>query len=386
MDTRRYDLDWVRVIAFGLLIFYHIGMYYVTWGWHVKSPYAGEFSEPAMRLLNPWRLSLLFFISGIAIRYYYDKQTVLWKAGLTRFGKLFIPLFFGMHVVVAPQSYYELLASGEIQPGFWDFYITYLIGSDDFSVHIPTWNHLWYVAYLLIYCALAGMLFRPIIWLSKLLEKPWFTRWFGGGRIFVLPALVFVFYRFTVDMHYPEKHNLFGDWGAHARYGTYFLIGMLLAKNEQFWMFLKTGWKKAAIAVVVLGAVLTLTWNNWSFIETQEVPLQIARIGRVVYAWAVIMVIFGAAQDYLNKPSSALSYFTKAVFPYYILHQTIIVVAGVWLSGFALGATMEFLSLLMITSAGCVLLYEFIIRPLGWLHPFFGVFGKAPSFKGKKAK
>lgn len=46
-STRRYDLDWLRVIAFGLLIFYHVGMYYVTWGWHVKSPYESDFLEPA---------------------------------------------------------------------------------------------------------------------------------------------------------------------------------------------------------------------------------------------------------------------------------------------------------------------------------------------------
>ncbi len=40
MTTRRYDLDWLRVIAFLILIFYHTGMFYVTWGWHVKSVHA----------------------------------------------------------------------------------------------------------------------------------------------------------------------------------------------------------------------------------------------------------------------------------------------------------------------------------------------------------
>ena len=34
-NVRRYDLDWLRIIAFGLLILYHVGMFYVTWGWHV---------------------------------------------------------------------------------------------------------------------------------------------------------------------------------------------------------------------------------------------------------------------------------------------------------------------------------------------------------------
>ena len=63
---RYHFLDWVRILAFFLLILYHVGMYYVTWGWHVKSPYASDALEPYMMLSAPWRLSLLFLVSGVA--------------------------------------------------------------------------------------------------------------------------------------------------------------------------------------------------------------------------------------------------------------------------------------------------------------------------------
>ena len=56
---RRHDLDWVRVCAFGLLVLYHVGMYYVTWDWHVKSPAASDALEPFMLLSSPWRLALI---------------------------------------------------------------------------------------------------------------------------------------------------------------------------------------------------------------------------------------------------------------------------------------------------------------------------------------
>ena len=61
---RRYDLDWIRICAFGVLVLYHVGMYYVTWDWHVNSPHASPALEPAMMLTAPWRLSLLFLVYG----------------------------------------------------------------------------------------------------------------------------------------------------------------------------------------------------------------------------------------------------------------------------------------------------------------------------------
>src|SRR5690606_27963809 len=47
-SSRRFDLDWLRIIAFGLLIFYHMGMYFVSWDWHVKSSHAGPALQPLM--------------------------------------------------------------------------------------------------------------------------------------------------------------------------------------------------------------------------------------------------------------------------------------------------------------------------------------------------
>ena len=63
---RRVDLDWIRILAFASLILYHVGMYYVTWDYHVKSPFFSPTIEPLMLLVNPWRLALLFLVSGAA--------------------------------------------------------------------------------------------------------------------------------------------------------------------------------------------------------------------------------------------------------------------------------------------------------------------------------
>src|ERR1700744_5352610 len=75
-SERRVDLDWVRIGAFGLLIFYHVGMLYVSWRFHIKSVHRITALEPPMLALNPWRLELLFLVSGAATRFMLRKYTV----------------------------------------------------------------------------------------------------------------------------------------------------------------------------------------------------------------------------------------------------------------------------------------------------------------------
>src|SRR5690606_35567530 len=100
--TRRHDLDWVRVLAFGLLVLYHVGMYYVTWDWHINSPAAGPALEPFMMLSSPWRLSLLFLVSGVATAFLLARarRDAAAANGRVRFlgprsWRLLVPLAFG---------------------------------------------------------------------------------------------------------------------------------------------------------------------------------------------------------------------------------------------------------------------------------------------------
>lgn len=378
--TRRHDLDWLRVIAFGLLIFYHIGMYYVPWGWHVKSDHAGPGAEPLMRLLNPWRLSLLFLISGVALRFAVDKAASVPAFTGRRFWRLALPLVFGMAVIVTPQAYFELLHKEEIEAGYLAFWARYLAADDSFSITVPTWNHLWYLVYLITYTMFIIPLMPWVRRLAAALDGPRFERVMAGGRLFIIPALLFIAYRFTTDMAFPrETHAFWGDWGAHARYGSYFLIGVLIAKNAAFWRVLGATWRIGAAMVGGLALVLTIAWINWETVAQNELALAFFRALRPLYAWAMIAALMGAAQHYLNRPSARLSYLSTAIFPYYILHQSLIVVVGVWASSLGLSVWPEFLIVLLGTVLGCLGLYELVIRRVPVLRPLFGVPMKAKA-------
>ncbi|WP_417450030.1 acyltransferase family protein [Kordiimonas sp.] len=375
LSTRRYDLDWLRVIAFGLLIFYHVGMYYVTWGWHVKSPYEGDFLEPAMMLLNPWRLPLLFVISGVAVRYAGEKMAA-GPFAWSRFKRLMIPLLFGSFFIVPPQTYFELLRGGAIEPGYWDFYKLYVDFGRHWEIATPTYNHLWYVMYALIYTMLA----IPLLVIMRYVKMPAFVgRLFSTPLVLLLPVLPFVLYRFTLDPQYPETHDFMKDWAAHARYGSWFLLGLLCAKSEGFWQGIRKYWRYSLGLAVASGVILTPVWLNWDSLTVDSAAMQVARTARVAYMWWVIAALFGAAERYLNQPSAKLTYLTEAIFPYYILHQTLIVVVGVVLAPYMVGAVPEFLLVTTGTAAGCVLLHEYVIRRVSFLRPFFGLKPKKAS-------
>jgi glucan biosynthesis protein C len=373
-DTRRHDLDWLRVAAFGLLILYHVGMFYVTWGWHVKSSHASPLIEPAMALLNPWRLALLFFISGVAVRFALDKTPTL-RFLRGRIVRLVVPLAFGMAVIVMPQAYVELLGKGEIEQGILAFWPRYLTIPGTFSIITPTWNHLWYVAYVLVYTVIAALA-APA--LNRLAHGP-AARVFAtmaadrsGLVLILIAALPFLAYRLLLDPVFPTTHAMADDWANHAHSLTIFLFGYLAAKNPDFWAAIARHWQKAFGLALVIGVAIVMARLNWQAVRGNDELLQTIQLLHVLYAWAVIVALLGAAQRWLNRPGKALAYLNEAIFPYYILHQTLIVLIGWSLLEAGLSAPVEAALVIGGTVAGCVVGYE-IVRRLGPVRLLFGL-------------
>lgn len=353
--SRRYDLDWLRIAAFLLLIFYHVGMVYVTWDYHAKSAHAGPALEPLMLLLNPWRLGLLFFISGVATRFMVGRSSLL-ALGRQRFNRLFWPLAFGMLVIVPPQSFVEISQKIAYSGTYWDFYGRYLTGAGDWrlngaSLSTPTWNHLWFVAYMLAYTgvllALLGasrlaprLLRAPRLPLWLFLAGPWLYLW--ACRHFLFPA-------------FESTHALVDDWYNHAVYFFLFTLGFAVAKADA--VFDRCA--KARWPALILAAVGYVGWTTLAETVLAADPasgwLAAARGLRELQAWATIVALLGFARRHLaGRDGPARRWLAEAVFPFYIVHQTLIVV-GVWaLAPLRLPAGLEAGMILALTAFGCL--------------------------------
>jgi glucan biosynthesis protein C len=372
---RRIDLDWLRIGAFGLLILYHIGMYYVTWDWHVKSPHASATIEPLLLLVNPWRLGLLFVVSGAATAFMLGKMSAGRLAGL-RSWRLLVPLLFGMLVIVPPQSYFEVVQKAGYGGSYGEFWLRYLQGDHGFCdkdgcLTVPTWNHLWFVAYLWVYtmllaAAAAVWRDRPARWMAPI------QRALAGPGILVWPWLWLAVARFGLADRFPATHALVDDWYNHAVYLPLFLFGFAVARSEVVWSAI-VRWRWPALALAVASSAAVTTYL--ALFAGGDPPAGLRVLMRALYTldqWSSILALLGWAHVAIHRDSPARRYLTDAIFPFYIVHQTAIIAFSQWLKPFALPVAAEAPILVALTALTCLLCYE-IVRRVRVLRPLFGL-------------
>ena len=363
MKNRKHELDWLRVIAFGLLIFYHIGMLFVAdWGYHYKSQYTSEFLQNIMLLVNRWRLPLLFLISGIAIRFLLAKVSIfrlLWMRNI----RLLIPLAFGVLVIVPPQLYIEMVFKGDLHDtSYWQFYQAFFDlehpifekYQSGILPHIDV-NHLWYIRELWWFSII-------LVIVSPLLNMKWVASsisWLGNSTaitILLLPALILALLAFTI---FPEDN----EGTRIARSFSFLLLGYIIGWNQDFWTNIKKHRRVFLIFSILTYAVLI--WYYQQVLLTRQTPLSgwmlvMELCFSYFNRWSWLLMILAYGSRYLNHPSSLLNYLNEAVYPYYILHQTILIIAAFLVSKYTLGTIIEPLLIIFITFAGCMICFEVI--------------------------
>lgn len=380
--NRRHDIDTLRVLAFGLLILYHAGMLYVApvadWGFNLKSSYLAEWLTYPMLFLNRWRMELLFLISGLAVHFLRGHASLARLAG-KRSMRLLLPLVFGMLVVVPVQPYAQGVAEHAIAPGFLAFLPHYW--THNYRDYGLTWGHLWYLPYLWLY-TMALLVMLPALEsdLGQRLRSG--IQRLHGAALVLAPALPLLLAG-TLRHRYPENHALVGDWYAHALYFTMFLYGYLLGTDHGLWAELAR-LRRASLATALTCFALYLFLDKFAgaLIHRPLTHTTVLIAGwliealRYTYCWSAIAAILGWGHAYLNRPFRWLPYAREAVYPWYVLHQSVMFLVAYWLLPLRWGPVLEPALVLLGTVSGCALLHEFVIRRTRWLRPLFGLDAK----------
>jgi hypothetical protein len=159
---------------------------------------------------------------------------------------------------------------------------------------------------------------------------------------------------------------------------TFLIYGYLIGWNITFWQRINQAIKPLLIGSVICCTTFIIFYNLvWlDLIKGGEVTNQwILMTGMFNYSLMRILgilTVFALAHKFLNLQSKKLTYFNDAVYPFYILHQTFIVVIGYNLSSLSLGPVLEPILLVICTVAACFIGFE-IIRRTEPLRPCFGL-------------
>ncbi|MBO6527787.1 acyltransferase family protein [Erythrobacter sp.] len=378
---RHYGMDWLRIGAFALLILYHIGMGFVPWDWHVKWPETPGWVQYPMLATNGWRLALLFLVSGFA------SAALLAKLGQgaylrSRMARLWIPLLFGIVVIVPVQPWIELQFKYGYAQGFAHFWLHdyFRFGTLE-GIVLPTWQHLWFVVYLIAYTLVAALLavLVPRLTIAALLRA--LERGLAGRLILMVPLAWFAIRPLLLGDH-EDTHALVDDGPAHFIWFSFFLLGMALRHSHGLWQSIRKSWVLAAVLSVAAYALMLGLIIGGSAPASPLVE-NAFEAARLVQAWCAIVALLGFADRYWNRDHALRPMLNEAVFPFYIIHQSIIVLLIWLLLGSGLPGWAGFAVTLGATAAGCWLFYR-IGRCVPGLRLLIGLRGwRAPRLQAQ---
>lgn len=342
---RRHDIDWLRVIAIGLLLIYHIAIVFQPWAMFIafiKSNESLEVLWTPMSMLNVWRIPLLFYVSGMGLYFAMRKRN--WQQLLLeRTKRILLPFAFGVIAIVPLhmlifQEYYNLPLGYYIHQG-----------------------HLWFLGNIFIYV----LILFPLFFYLKKHEngkiKKVLSIVVGNPAAPLLISLLFILEVVIID---PQQFTMYAQtWHGFLMGFLAFFFGFILVYSGQiFWnTVLKWKWIYIGLAIIMYGIRFTQFGG--------ESPGYLIAIESNFWIFGV----FGLSYKYLNKPSKTLSYLSQAAYPIYIIHMFLLYAATSIILPLELHIIFKLISIILLTFLGCYIIYEFLIRRSSFLKPLFGL-------------
>ncbi|MFC1634715.1 acyltransferase family protein [Planctomycetota bacterium] len=374
---RYYYIDWLRVLAILAVFLFHNARFFNSEDWHVKNAETSQGFTIFIVFTSQWLMPLFFILSGLSAYYALAFQTAkkyVWSKVL----RLVVPLTIGMFTHVSYQVYLERLTHGDFTGSFLEFLPHYFEGGYGLGGNFAWMGlHLWYLEMLFVYSLLTLPLF---LWLRSRRMQPIISRlarWIARpGAIFLL-AVPAVIMKLISD---TQNHILFEDhWGGWSMlpHLAFFVTGYFIALDSRLISSIEKHRIVSLVTAIILFIVLyicTLSPAGQQFLDTPA-----GSIAKVLHAWFWLTAIMGFAHRYLTGTNRFLKYTNEAVLPFYILHQTIILILGYYIVQMDTPIMVKYGLVTISSFAATAALYEPLIRRFNVLRFLFGMKSRQPS-------
>lgn len=381
--SREADIDRLRILATGAVFLYHCARFFNLSDWHVKNNDLSVVSHLFVVFTGQWLMPLFFVLSAVAAFHALRRRT-RGQFCLERFKRLVIPLVFGTLVLLIPvQVYIERVSHDQFFGSFLEFYPQYFNGFYAFGGNFAWMGlHLWYLEILFIFSMITLPLFAC---LNLGVVRKWIHRvvaCLGFPLGFLAPALILLPAELMMNLHlHTFGRREFGGWGL-LTYLAVFICGYVFVANPRYRKLMEENRYPA----LVIG-LLSFTAGVCFFRDGISDQVLFHSCLRVLNAWAWLTVIFGFARRYMAHGGPMPDLVPDLVpdqaglMPFYVLHQTVIVVIGFFLAGLPWPIPVKFLTLALVSFAVIMGSYELVIKRYAVLRILFGMKGRGQAVK-----
>ena len=364
ITTRNNSLDWLRVLGILLVFIYHSSRLYNVESWHVKN----EIWYPSVELWNGFATSfmmpLMFVISGASL-FYATGRSGFGKFMKDKVLRLLIPLLVADLTHISLQVYLDNLTHGQFSGTYFQFLPQY------YRLDSIPWRgmHLWYLLYLFVFSIALYPLMR---WLKSKGRGflSGLNRWLskrGVVYILALPILLLL----LLPSEFPLM-EFSGGW-PYLAYLIYLLWGFLIVSDER----LQENIQKLRWVSLSIGLVLVITFviviSQINDLDTMSPSLILAGVLRTFGGWICVLAIFGLGKQFFTFRTPWLDYANKAVLPFYILHQTVLLVVGYYVLQWGVPDVLEWALVVVISFVIIMACYEYLIRRWNVMRFLFGM-------------
>lgn len=301
------------------------------------------------------------------------KRTIRQFAG-ERFKRLFIPLLFGIFIIVPPQIYYEHINE---YYGYWDFYKT-VFEFVPYPKGSFSWHHLWFVAYLFAYSLILIPFLKFIRSDNSKVFRERISKWLSSPvGILLIPSLCIHITQILLRPFFPDEKHDFTDLAYMAFYLAFFFFGILCYAEKGIWYSIKINRKYLLAASLLITVPFYIVYFHFNGII--QLPLAedaadiLFSVAGVFLSWFTVITVIGYGQYYLDKPHHWLKYSNEGLYPFYILHQTVIIVIGYYVCQWPWSIAAKFWTIALLSLTSCVLIFFMLIRPFRLMRLFFGM-------------
>jgi len=371
---RRYDLDWLRVfIVFAIFALHHATRFFDTEDWMIKNATTYFAMQVWLEFCTSWGMPLILIISGASASYALEKtRPGEYVGGL--FLRLFVPLIIGMSTHVAFMVYLEHLHKGAFSGSFLEFYPHYFEGMYGFGGNFAWMGlHLWYLELLFI----LSLLFLPLFVWSKrasvgrrVLQKM--------GDLLVNPAAVLLLAVPTIllilNLNEADLGNTsLGGWSV-AIYPLFYIAGFVVFSHEHLQKsIVRMRWAHLALGVVFSAAYLYGQFQTFYPTDVSPSMNRLVKALDCFVVWSWLLAVLGFGMAHLRFTNPLLKYANEAVLPFYILHQSVLVIIGYFVVTWAVPDLLKYAVILSASFLAIIGLYEFGVRRINLLRMLFGM-------------